>query len=461
MEHHLDQPRHDRLIRKESMASPRFLRFAWLALVFCLTGLLNQCSDTEAPDLPARIRIVSGDNQFSRYGTQLPDPLVVKVTTESGGAAVEIAVVFEATDGGGSFSNSTVLTNDDGVASSHFTLGPLEGTHRAVAYVEGTSSLSVPFQAIASYAYCPEAETTLSVFYGTQGHLFYATATSDLFLNHSGVIRINPTIGSEPAPFIGFPPDIFTTQLWDIAFSPRGDMYLSTSTIFDEILITTTDGEYSFFAPLPDYSGLFSAAEITCNPAGLLVGCNNRGPFFVNCGESIERFEEATYSGGINNDAVAVDPITDDIYFIHQTQQSLLMLPIDTLAAVGPVEILADLSQDEAEGARGMVCDSDRMIYILIDTDDTKKILAVSAASGAKADLVDFFTRGSGSAEDAGVQRDLAFDPVEQILYTVDTLNNALLEYPLPGGPLRISQQGSAISTSIEGGERVGIAVLK
>jgi hypothetical protein len=423
---------------------------------------LNQCSESEAPDLPAGIRIVSGNNQFSRFGTQLIDPFVVKVTAESGGPAVGTSVVFEATQGGGTFSSPSVLTNEEGIASSLLTLGPQEGPNSAVAYVQGTNSLSVSFLATASYAYCPEAETTLSVFYGTQGHLFYATATSDRFPNHSGIVRIDPGFGSDPVGFIGFPPDIFTTQIWDIAFSPKGDVYLSTSTIFDEILITTTDGDYSFFAPLPDYSGSFSAAEITCNYEGLIVGCNNKGPFYVTCWETIERFEEATYdNGGVNNDAVAVDPVTDDIYFIHATQRTLLRLPIDTLAAAGPVEVLADLSRDEAEGARGMVCDSDRTIYVLVDADNTKKILTVSGASGAKADLFDFFTRGSGSAEDAGVQRDLALDPVGRILYTIDTFNNALLKYPLPGGPLAVGQQGPVISTSTEGGERIGIAVLK
>ncbi|MFH1754491.1 MAG: hypothetical protein ABIA59_02200, partial [Candidatus Latescibacterota bacterium] len=214
------------------------------------------------------------------------------------------------------------------------------------------------------------------------------------------------------------------------------------------------------FSPLPAYDGLFSAAEITFNPDGLIVGCNNKGPFFIGCNETIERFEEATYSGGINNDAVAVDPVTDDIYFIHQTQQLLLMLPIDTLTAVGAVETVADLTADEAAGARGMVCHSDRTIYILIDTDDTKKILAVSAATGAKTDVFDFFTRGSGSLEDAGVQRDLAIDPLGNLLYTVDTLNNVIVRYQLPGGPLSIRNQGTEISTSLDGSERVGIAVL-
>ena len=136
-------------------------------------------------------------------------------------------------------------------------------------------------------------------------------------------------------------------------------------------------------------------------------------------------------------------PLRDDIYFISEDQNTLLRLPIDTLTAAGPVEVVADLSADEADGARGVVCASDRMIYILIDTEDTKKILAVSAISGGKTDLFDFFSRGSGSLQDAGVQRDLAIDNVGAILYTVDTLNNVLLRYPLPGGPLGSSAQGS------------------
>jgi sugar lactone lactonase YvrE len=442
------------------MFSSRFRRFACLALILCFTGFLIHCSDPEAPDLPTKIRIVSGNNQFSRFGTELPEPFVVQVTTESGALAAGISVAFQPTEGGGSFSKSTVLTNDDGVSSSTLTLGPAEGSNSAIVTVEGNSSLSVRFNATAGYTYCAEAETTLSVFFGTQGHLFLGTAKSGLFADHSGLIRINPAFGSEPAPFIGFPTNIFTTQIWDIAFSPRGDLYISTSTIFDEVLIAETNGDVSFFAPLPSYDGLFSAAEITCNPDGLIIGCNNKGPFLVDCRQSIRRYEEATYSGGINNDAVAVDPVTDDIYFIHQNQRTLLRLPIDTLTAMGPVEPVANLSADEAEGARGMVCDSDRMIYILIDTEDVKKILAVSGINGTKTNVVDFFTRGSGSLQDAGVQRDLAIDTIGRILYTVDTLNNILLTYSLPGGPLGGNIEGSAISTSTNGSERLGLAVM-
>lgn len=443
------------------MSRSKFISFARPALLLCLAGVWIHCSDTEAPEPPASIRIVSGDHQFSRFGTELPEPFVVKLTTESGAAAAGFVVVFEPNTGGGSFSKGEVVTDEYGVASSHFTLGPAEGPNSAVAYVGGTPSLSVPFNATAGYTYCPEAETTLSVYYGTQGHLFLATSKSDLFPDYSGIIRIDPLPTSQPSSFIGFPTDIFSTQIWDIAFSPRGDMYISTSKIFDDVLITTTDGDYSFFAPLPDFTGSFSAAEITCNPQGLIVGCNNNGPFLVKCRGEYERFEEATYEGGINNDALAVDPVTDDIYFIHQNQHKLMRLPIDTLTAAGPVEILADLNADEAEGARGMVCDSDRMIYILVDTQSTKKIVRVSAASGIKTDVVDFFTRGSGSEEDAGMQRDLAIDTAQRILYTIDTLNNALLRYPLPGGPLGVSQQGAVISTSSAGGERVGLVVMK
>ncbi|MFH1754487.1 MAG: hypothetical protein ABIA59_02180, partial [Candidatus Latescibacterota bacterium] len=225
------------------MISSKSSRFAWLFFILIFSGLLVQCSDPEAPDLPASIQIVSGDNQFSRFSTAVPDPLVVRLTTESGAPASGYTIVFEPTAGDGSFTIPKAVTNDDGVASSHFTLGPLQGANSAVAYLEGTRSLSVPFNAMASYAYCPEAETTLAVFHGIQGRLYLATSKSSMFPDHSGVIRVDPLFYSQTVPFVGFPTNIFTTQIWDIAFSPKGDLYLSTSTIFDDVLIATADGD--------------------------------------------------------------------------------------------------------------------------------------------------------------------------------------------------------------------------
>ena len=338
-----------------------------------------------------------------------------------------------------------------------------EGPNTVRAFIDGMSNKFVLFDATASYAYCLEAETTLTVSYGTPGHLIFATSVSGLFDNHAGLAKVNPFAGGGATLFIGFPPGIFTTAIWDVAFSPRGDLYIAVSELFDNIIHVAPDGTTSEFAPLGDFFGYFSAAEITIYADGLVAGCNNKGPFIVTCGDSLLRFPDvgAVYAGNVNNDAVAADPITDDIYFIHNTQETLLRLPIDTLTATGPPEIVATLTSDEANGARGMVCDSNRMIYILVDTDNTKKIMKVSAIDGTKTLVFDFFSRGSGSPEDAGIQRDLALDSNFDFLYTVDTYNNALLLYDLPGGPLTVTVQDSTISTTPEGGERIGIDVIK
>jgi hypothetical protein len=291
----------------------------------------------------------------------------------------------------------------------------------------------------------------------------FASSESGLFPGHAGLAKIDPDVGGEVAAFVGFPPGIFTTAIWDVAFSPRGDLYIAATELFDNIIKVAPDGTTSEFAPLGDFYGSLPAAEITTYTDGLVAGCNNKGPFIVTCGDSLLRFPEvgAVYDGQINNDAVAADPVTDDIYYIHLGQRALMRLPIDTLTATGAPEVVTGLSPDEASGARGMVCSLDRMIYILIDTDNTKKIMQVSAVDGSSSTVFDFFSRGSGSADDAGIQRDLALDTGQDYLYTIDTYHNQLLRYQLPGGPLTVRIQSSNISTSIEGGERVGLDVMK
>ncbi len=427
-----------------------------LILALCGTGILFlQCSESEAPEPPAGIVIVSGDNQYSKYGTELPDPLVVKVTTKQGSPFEGATVVFQPREGGGTVSKSKVVTNNSGLAATNHTLGPTEGLNTVRAHIEEKSSSYVLFNATASYAFCQEAETTFAVSYGTAGHLFLVTPKSSLYpdLGYSGLLRVSPLSGGQVSLFLRFDPDIFTMQLWDVAFSPRGDFYMASDFVFTEILKVSPDGDCSHFAWLDGVS------ELTIHPGGLIVGCDENGPFFVTCRDTLLRFPEATYSGTINNDAVAVDPVTEDIYFINDAQERLLRLPTDTLTMAGPVEIVATLSTDETEGARGMVCNSERRIFILVDTEETKKILEVSAIDGAKTDLVDFFSRGSGS--DAGIQRDLALDEQLDFLYTLDTLNDVLLLYRLSDGQLFEAVRDSALSTPSASGERVGLAVLK
>ena len=198
--------------------------------------------------------------------------------------------------------------------------------------------------------------------------------------------------------------------------------------------------------------------EIATAPKGILVGVDEFGLFSVGCRDSLERYQAARFSGmgldAANDDAVAVDPNTDDAYFIYFGDNSLYRLPIDSLSATGPIEHVVSLTADEAEGANGMAADDNGNIYILVDTDNTKALLKVVGST--KTVFFDFFTRGPGDA--AGIQNDLAINANGTLLYTLDTLNNKLL---LLREPLPRLQEAAAKTTgelsSPSSGERVGL----
>ena len=92
------------------------------------------------------IQIVAGDNQQGLVDSSLPDPVVVRVLDE-GGTAVAGAAVSWAPGNGGSVSDTTaVATDDQGLASNHWTLGPAIGMQTLAASIPGAS---VEFRATA------------------------------------------------------------------------------------------------------------------------------------------------------------------------------------------------------------------------------------------------------------------------------------------------------------------------
>jgi hypothetical protein len=439
--------------------------------------LISQCSDdTVSPAQPSRITIESGNNQYSLRGTTLRDPLVVRVRAEDGTVPADAHVVFTVEEGGGAVETATVRVDGKGLASTELTLGPDVGSNTVRAAIKENSSKSVVFEATAANFYCPEQSDTLSVHYETAHHLFLATRRSSLYtaVNSAGVVEIDvypPFATGGFAEIAGG--TTFDTNIFDAAFSARGDFYVAKRSLRSEILKIDTFGNVTFFAHLDEdlpFTDLY--AEIATNPSGLLVGCDAKGPFVVGCPDTLTRFAEATYPGyGINSDAVAVDPrhqaddpLGEDIYFIDKTASNLMRLAMDSLA-VEPrgLETVASLTAQQATFARGMVCEArEGNVYILVDADETKEIVQVTP-EGVVTVLYDFFDRGDGDA--AGVQRDLAYDEGFRRLYTIDTLNNNALIYDVVldvlvdmfDDPLL---QGT-ISTTGGSGERVGLVVLK
>jgi hypothetical protein len=438
----------------------RALSFPLIAA--CLLSIVVPgCSDSQGPESAAILEIKSGNNQYSFHGTALPEPFVVIARTINGTPAEDAGIKFSIQQGNGALSSSLVRTNADGLAGVTLTLSPENGTNVVRATLSVNDAEYVLFTATAADFYCREAELTPSITYGTSGNIFLATFKSAIYTPEEsvcGIVLINPLLHSV-AGFREFPTNGIITIPWDISFSPRGDLFFSMSPELDKIVKVATNGEVFEFGIMDDPDG----AELATNPTGMVAGCDRLGPFIIQCDHSILRFDEAYYPARtINNDAMAVDQTTEDIYFIDTADSTVYRLPVDSLAAEGPPEEVAYLTTDEAAGANGMVCDLDGTIYILVDTDQTKELLKVNPAGGpasAKTVLYDFFSRGAGSL--AGKQRDLAIDTRLHFLYTIDTLNDELLGYNLTAptvfGTVFSSEDLSLANYS---GERVGLVVL-
>ena len=459
--------------------SPRLIA----ALAIVLLIFTTACENTEEPLPPSRIAIVSGDGQYSKRGTQLPQPLEVKIQFPDLSGAGDVKVRFRSVEGGGFASPATGVTDDGGIASVRYTLGNVVGTNRIRAELVDDNSKFVEFVADAGEYFCTEEDPTYQQKFAAQG-----TIQRDLFLftRHSavntdggrsvaGIVRLVVDAGAlRTTSFSRYEEGTGWYAPRDAAFSQAGDLYLAWNPGLPELAKVRRNKNTNYFSQLDSYDG----GEITRSPAGVLVGCDERGPFVVGCRDTLTRFRkvEALYSGTLpdaaNHDAVAVDmdpqsPNYEDIYYIYLADNTLRRLPVDSLAATGQSEIVIPLTPDEAAGCKGMVYHQNRdfdRLFLLVDTDNTKAIIRITPA-GVKTVEYDFFDRGSGTA--AGIQNDLAIQQNIDFLYTIDTLNDLLVQYDINQQVLSVwfpdTQSGDdpeSISRADMPDERVGLVVL-
>jgi len=90
-----------------------------------------------AQPVPAGLAIVSGGGQSAPAGSQLPQPLRVRVIAQDGLGVVAVPVSFRALSTGASVSDSVVATDTLGYAEVMGTLGPLAGAQSFEASVTG------------------------------------------------------------------------------------------------------------------------------------------------------------------------------------------------------------------------------------------------------------------------------------------------------------------------------------
>ena len=109
-----------------------------------VTATAGQASGTATVTViqtPARMEVVSGDDQEGLLGNALAEPLVVRVAEQTGGVIPGITVTFAPADErSGSASPSEVTTGADGTASTIWTLGEARRQKMTVTAVELTTS---------------------------------------------------------------------------------------------------------------------------------------------------------------------------------------------------------------------------------------------------------------------------------------------------------------------------------
>jgi hypothetical protein len=98
--------------------------------------------DSTSPNTPASIERVSADSVSTAVGVAMAQPLVVEVVGGDGAPLMNTTVAWRIVDGGGSLSDSSVVTDASGHAQTTYTPGLTPGFAHVVAT---TGSLSSTF----------------------------------------------------------------------------------------------------------------------------------------------------------------------------------------------------------------------------------------------------------------------------------------------------------------------------
>ena len=128
--------------------------------VLLLGAATLRCSGGDPIDPPGTattMALVSGNDQEGTVGAVLPDSQIVRVTDENGDPVAGVSVAWAA-QGGGSVSDATVVTGDDGRAGIRRTLGPTAGAQGTTATVSDLEGSPVIFTATAEEGLPPVPE---------------------------------------------------------------------------------------------------------------------------------------------------------------------------------------------------------------------------------------------------------------------------------------------------------------
>ena len=204
------------------------VRLSLFLIMFGVVGALvtTGCSEDneEASTPPGNsvfVEKMSGDNQDGETGRELPDPIVVRVHDAEGVGVEGARVAFAVTGGGGTVSDSSVLTDSEGEASVRWTLGAPPVWNRVTATAGGDEA---EFVAWANPGERPVLDLVFQAAAGVSSEDLAFEEARGLFLGSPGAILNIPAPGSDATEIevTGEPIESPT----GIAFGPMGDLYV-------------------------------------------------------------------------------------------------------------------------------------------------------------------------------------------------------------------------------------------
>lgn len=342
--------------------------------------LISSCDDnpTDSDYTDLRITKISGDGQVERVQAMLPDPLVVRVTNIAGERKPGITVTFSSQNTNAEVIPPTAVTDSEGRASCSFRLGTQTGEHQIKAVVSTDSTV---FSASAVEPACTEMSVEPASDW-PPGHIFIVTTSSALLTTGASVvIDYDPVANSWEK--------VLETNhyLTDIAFSPRGELYVTLDDYIYKVDPATKN--LLEFTPLSEVGHV----ELEPNHGGILMGMSDNGRMFVvKCSPDMAYLYIFSFVP-THAENLATDPVTRDVYFMTGTppDYQLNHAAWDGRSDNGGNVDLITYIDASTGTPKGLCCDSTGTLYIAIDgTGNDRGIFEVDPDGNVDSEFFDF-----------------------------------------------------------------------
>lgn len=391
-----------------------------------------------------RLRTVSGDNQVERTGALLPDPLVVRTRDILGHPHSGIEVRFTTAAPGASVTPSIATTDSDGLASFRFSLGSEPGTQYASVACDDDS---IVFTATALEVRCDE-ESLGEVDDWPSGQIMITTSSSSLLEGSASVLlrydpgtnNIEKVLGTDQ-------------QIIDLAFSPRGELFLASDTEIFKVNAQTLSLESYAYLPFE------TPVEIEPNPGGVLACTSYNTQYLISCPQ-YELSPFATLPSAPQN--MALDQEERTVYLVRQLDQATYTVTgsiWDGRSDITGYDYSQSFTSSSAKPV-GMCVDTTGTVYVVLDGDaTTRSIVAFDSQLGPERVLFDFYDYFGGNNTEAGRWGDIAVH--EGVLYLIDRLNDRIVSISTSGGYLGAYESDAfSLPGAVFDSERYGIAVI-